>query len=628
MSKIYRNVLVPIPKEAYVSKSDARVYLVREKIYVPDKHYNNDKREVIGKAVSETEMYPNSAFRWLFPKVFNECSTEDQVPLIAKVIGPYVAFLAIGQRTGLYELLIRDFGPQYANAIMDYAVYSILYHSDVSKDFQKSMDRFLLFSEDAYSDSWLSDFFKNKLQEGQAWNFCKHWAERCREHSIRDAWICIDGSNDDCDAQKNALAEKGKAKTGGTRDVVGYMWAVNAADGIPVTYSVYRGGQVDSKALREIITYLRGYDIDVQGVILDRGLCDIHSLRLLADEGISYVMMLKGNVNAQEELVSRYGKELRLNNVRYLLQNSGMYGVSEKLPVFSSYPDEAYVSLYYDSSNGVQRVNHLTDKVKEQAKDALAALADGKKVSIGKEYSSYINVVKSGCSTKIEINEEKLQQAIDKKGFSCIASSEDMSADEKDDIYQLRQSSEKQYAIFKSQMGYDVLRVHTTESWSSKFVVGFIAGILRNEFESVCAKFRMDTNDMLKELCHLHISLLPDKDYRMIHTENSRQIKLLNGLGVTVSDLDDVALQENKRLKEAIHSPIHSLPGHGEMPVRKGPGRPKGSKNRNKKTNVEKSHRRPGRPKGSKNKKTLESEAAEKRKPGRPKGSKNKPKAE
>lgn len=624
MSKIYKNVLVPIPEGAYISKSDARVYLVREKVYLPDKHYNNDKREVIGRAVSEKEMYPNSAFRWLFPEIFNACSTEEPVPSILKTIGPYAAFLAIGRNLGLYELLIRDFGPQYANAIMDYSVYSILSQSDVSKDFRASMDRYLLFSDTVYGESWLSGFFKNGLQDSQAWNFRNDWAAKCRERGVEKAWICIDGSNNDCDADKNVLAEKGKPKSHGGGDVVGYMWAVDSRDGTPITYSIYRGGQVDSKALREIIASLEANGVGINGVILDRGFCDIESLRLLSGSGIPYLAMLKGNINAHKVLAERYGKELRLNNVRYLLPGSGMYGVSEKARLFSSKPDEAYVSLYYDSRNGVERVNHLTDKVKEEISQALTAVSEGKKVSVSADCRKYINIVRKGRGTRIEINEDVLQEAVDSKGFSCIASSIEMTAAEKADIYRLRQASEKQYAIFKSQLGYDTLRVHTTENWMSKFAVGFIAGIMRNEFENVCRRLKVDTNVMLKELTHLHISLLPDKDYRMIHTENARQTALLKELGIWITDLEDIAFQENKRMNEAVHSPIHSLPDHGETEVRRGPGRPKGSKN--KKQKEKKAKRSPGRPKGSKNKKTPEKEAAERRGPGRPKGSKNKPK--
>ena len=61
------------------------------------------------------------------------------MPEIHKIIGPYVTMLAIGENIELYNILIDCFGPQYGNAIMDYAMYSIIEHSDVTKDFKPIM---------------------------------------------------------------------------------------------------------------------------------------------------------------------------------------------------------------------------------------------------------------------------------------------------------------------------------------------------------------------------------------------------------------------------------------------------------------------------------------------------------
>lgn len=254
---------------------------------------------------------------------------------------------------------------------------------------------------------------------------------QCQKRGIGKAWICIDGSNNDCDSDGNFLAEKRKSKSHDVGNIVSYMWAVSANNGTPITYSVYRGGQVDSKALHEMIVSLTANGIRVSGVILDRGFCNVDSLKLLSGEGILYVVMLKGNINSHKDLV-RYGKELRLNNIRYLIKRSGMYGVSEKSQVFSSDSMEAYVSLYYDSKNGVQRVNCLTDRVKAEVNDALAAVVDERKVSISTDCKKYIKMTRKGRGTKIEIDKEELQKAVDSKGFSCIASSDEMTADEKD----------------------------------------------------------------------------------------------------------------------------------------------------------------------------------------------------
>jgi len=53
------------------------------------------------------------------------------------------------------------------------------------------------------------------------------------------------------------------------------------------------------------------------------------------------------------------------------------------------------------------------------------AIRRGKKPSIPKELSSYLQVVKDGSSWAIRYNHEAWQEAVDNKGFRSIASSED-----------------------------------------------------------------------------------------------------------------------------------------------------------------------------------------------------------
>ena len=53
------NVIVDIPEGAHKCK-DGRVYVVLEKRYYQDLHYNMDNRAWLGKAVSDTHMHPKT----------------------------------------------------------------------------------------------------------------------------------------------------------------------------------------------------------------------------------------------------------------------------------------------------------------------------------------------------------------------------------------------------------------------------------------------------------------------------------------------------------------------------------------------------------------------------------------
>lgn len=79
------------------------------------------------------------------------------------------------------------------------------------------------------------------------------------------------------------------------------MIVVDVDDDMPLTYNVYRSGKV----LCEITASLKANGVDVEGMTLDRGLCNAESLRFLPDEGISYIVMSKENVDAYKCLVAK-----------------------------------------------------------------------------------------------------------------------------------------------------------------------------------------------------------------------------------------------------------------------------------------------------------------------------------
>ena len=147
------NAIVPIPEEAnHPKKPGGRVFIVTKKNYLPEKQYNSDGRLSVGISISESEMYPNDNYKMLFPQAFNEhVPYAKRLPEVTKIIGPYACFLAVGQHTELYPILVKSSGPLNANMIMDYGMYSILTHSNVAKDFENTMSKHLVFSKQVYT---------------------------------------------------------------------------------------------------------------------------------------------------------------------------------------------------------------------------------------------------------------------------------------------------------------------------------------------------------------------------------------------------------------------------------------------------------------------------------------------
>ena len=251
------NVIVDIPKGAHKCK-DGRVYVVLEKRYYQDLHYNMDNRAWLGKAVSDTHMHPNNIFKEMYPEKLEGVSYLN-LPVYLKHMGVYAAALAIGEQTGLYADLVENLGPRSANLVMDYAAYSILTRSNSAKDFKAMMSDQMLFLDRAYSDSWMQEQFDTVITDNQLQAFKNAWLKRFSQEDISGAWLCIDGSNDNCGARIDE-AEKGNAKSRKNTNIISFLYAVTDT-GVPIISQVYRGSRVDCQAIKEMVAIIAEYGI-------------------------------------------------------------------------------------------------------------------------------------------------------------------------------------------------------------------------------------------------------------------------------------------------------------------------------------------------------------------------------
>lgn len=622
MSHIYWELHeIPRPEESYINHCDGRVFLI-------NRNGNGKKtRQVIGHATSETNMHPNDLYRYLYPVLWEKYYEEAAPQPHMLSAGMYALTLGIGYATNLYPLLHEAYGPVAANAIMDYACFSILDRSDTSQRYPDRMAHEVLYSKAAFSDTWLSDFFQNVMSEDKNHRLRTLWLEECRKRGVTKAWISIDGSNNDCAVAKSSLPQKGSAKSHTGNNIVSYMYAVNAETGLPITWFVYDGSVVDSKAFQQIALLLKGANIEVSGVILDRGFCTHEVMKTVMDMGYPYVVMMKTDTCAHTEMMSRHASEIRWN-VEHCVGENGLFGISDKVKLFSSHPEESGACLYFDGLNGSARAVTLIRKVRRTARELEQKIANGEKPAIPQGMQKYLTITEVNGVNKISYLYKTWQGDVEQKGYSTMAVSDGITAEEADRIYNLRDASETQYSIMKTQLGFGVTHVHSTCGIENKFAVCFIASILRSEIVNTCQEQELDASRMISEMDRITLMLMPNGTYSAINNLTIRQKQLLSVFGISYETFQFIAQDVNSRKNGSINSQIHKLPEQAETPRKR--GRPSKS---HPDPDPGQAKRKPGRPKGSKNKKTLQKEAEQtsvpaqpKRKPGRPKGSKNKPK--
>ena len=121
----------------------------------------------------------------------------------------YGLCLGASCKNGLYQVLQDTYGPKYANVIMDYSMYSILDRRDVTQLFPERMRKEVIFSNELPSDATLSNIFTYRLSEEMHTEFRERWIKRCVEKGLKKVWLCIDGSNNDCQMQDSDYAEHG-----------------------------------------------------------------------------------------------------------------------------------------------------------------------------------------------------------------------------------------------------------------------------------------------------------------------------------------------------------------------------------------------------------------------------------
>ena len=631
MGHIYRNLrAIPFPAQAKLNRYDNKISIYRTE-------NGKRRRTVIGALESEEErtMIPNDNFRIKFPELWRQYYGEQMAPLPRICVGLYALTLAIGCESGLYSILQQSFGPQYANALMDYAMYSIHDRNSAAQLFEQAMEEQMLFARKPLSESWYSNLFSVGMTSEMTHAFRTKWLERSAA-VVRDVWLCIDGSNNDCAVSDSKLAGMGHAKSHRQVNIVSYIWAVSAVDGRPVTWFVNNGGMPDCKAVDEIIRFLSRSSINVRGVILDRGFACKEVLDLITARAMSYVVMLTSGSSGYAKMMQRHAEEIRWKMNHFVAP--GLFGITDEVEIFSSSTAASRAALYFVGMRSTSQTIKLMKEVIDAAKQVKAQIAaNPQTASIPAGMRKYLKLRKvDDLAVDVEYDFSAWQKDADGSGYHVIACSEPYTAEQIHALYKLKSVSEKQFRQLKSELDGATTRVHSDQSICSRLATCFIASIIRTELELKCEQLGFDTNEMIRRMDSAYLLRMPNGSYEEIHNLSNKYKMLFESFGITMGHFAKFAEEINTHETSTVYSQVRKMPS---VEIRR-PGRPKGSKN--KKTLLREAweaetgyvappKRKPGRPKGSRNKATIERELAAaqseqppKRGPGRPKGSKNK----
>ena len=83
------------------------MYVITQKVYIPEKQYNEDHRMVIGQYIKPDVMHPNENFKTKYPAQWEELTNKKALPGHKKT-GLYAAVSSIVEKHGIYDILVSD----------------------------------------------------------------------------------------------------------------------------------------------------------------------------------------------------------------------------------------------------------------------------------------------------------------------------------------------------------------------------------------------------------------------------------------------------------------------------------------------------------------------------------------
>ena len=534
-----------MPVFAYPDRHDGRVFIL------PIGDDGKKHKRTIGymtvSTPGEERMIPNRYFRDTYQDLYAEAYPNEKIPAHQMGIGMYALTLGIATTTGLYTDLQDVYGPLHANSILDYTMFSILHRSGVTQVFEKTMADEVLFCDKLHSDSWYSDFFSKKLTEDQHHQFRIKWVRRLVENGLKKVWLSIDGSNNDCEARQSFLTKFGFPKSHNkNKTIVGYMYVVDASTGQPVTYFVYEGNVPDSQAFQKISVFLHSFQIEIEGVILDRGFAVENVFQAIEKNKWKYVIMLPSDVCGHTRMVKDHGEEIRWKS-EYVLEDEAMFGISDTQRLFGNGQRMSDVCLLFDGAGGSAQSVRLIRQIQAAKRKAESAIAMGKKASIEKKLQKYLAIEGEGPDRKVVVNYDNWDASMAAKGFHSIAVSKGIGPSQANLLYGMRDTSETQYSILKSQEGQSSTRVHRTEGIYSKFAVAFISSIIRHEIERGCKAQGIDTNPTIQGMKQVALLYSAEEKYEAVRNLSVEQKTLFGTFGIDQDDMERLAREYNKR---------------------------------------------------------------------------------
>ena len=561
---MYYSFTVSIPSEHVVRiKHEGVVYIYYEygRTYDKDKKYNAPKRMGIGKQVvgDETKMYPNQNYFRQFPDSAEkpeESSYERRSSALE--IGSYIVIKKIIHSLGIDTIVTDMAGSGDGGLLLDFAAYSLITEDNAAQYYPDYAYHHALFTEGMriFSDSKISSFLSDLGEEASS-AFLSRWNAKM-DHREK-IYISYDSTNKNSQAGDLKLVEYGKPKDDKGLPIFGYSIAYDKTNSQPLFYEKYPGSIVDVSQLEFMLEKAKAYGYRNATFILDRGYFSEYNFKYMDDNGYDFIILLKGKKNVVKAAYDAKHGTFE-NKKGFYIKNYGVYGTTVELPVFSG-DKPRYVHIYFDIGKRAGEQKKLEETFNRMSEAIDKRI--GKKFEFSGKFLEYYDITydKDGKVLFYEEKDGVREELVELCGYTCIVTSEKMTAGDALDRYKSRDESEKLFRGDKSYLGNKSMRTYTEEKTEAKILIEFIALIIRSRIYTNIhlATLNLVTKPnystvpaVMRELEKIEMSRGFDDVYRLDHAITKKQREILSYFGISEQDVRDEAkvISEKLRTKE------------------------------------------------------------------------------
>ena len=550
------------PGRITFKKKGGSTYVLYEtgRVYNAERQFNVPKRAIIGKLVDPSDrtlMLPNENYLKLFPEAPQDPPEEPPSWRSSTVhVGAFIALSAVIRECRLRGLLEASFGADAAGVILDLAVCRIVTEENAAAvwpDYAWCHPLFTgnmrMLNEDALPE------FLSRLLDVTIAGFLDD-CSRARDHRER-LWISCDLTNGLAMAGELELAESVSVLN---RQNVLSLSPALASDsaGQPLFYKILPRTVPGLGRLRYLIDRIEEHGCHSAGVVLYRGSVSRDTIEYLDQKDIPFLLMMQGHRESVSSLIEANRGTFETKRATRI-GTAGVHGVTVRGKLFPGESEERSFHLFFDpSQTAAERAefNRLLDRMAE-----LLRRHEGIDLMFAEPWTRWFTcryAEENGRKRFLSAEEKQdaIQRELELCGYSCIVSSEAMTAAE---AWSLCRGHDAFRGFLRdvSWDSLDSLPGYSAVLPETLIFIDFIALILQSRFRSLLEKQVQDPKarrraltvpEAVRELERIEMTRQDENRWLPGGAMTKTQQEILRALGLSPED----AFSEMQRLAAAL----------------------------------------------------------------------------